>query len=131
MTPLHQSRERATEIAERLKIFAQPQRLMILSSLLSGERTVGDIEAATSISQPSLSQQLGELRRAKLVATRRAAKQVHYRLANGDVALCVHALVALFGEKNPDEALARILRMESVPSSEKSKNGAAVFATLL
>lgn len=35
MTAIYQSRERANEAAERLKIYAQPQRLMILSYLLS------------------------------------------------------------------------------------------------
>ena len=56
-------RSDADAIAEQLRIFAQPQRLMILAELLGGERSVGEIEAATAIGQPALSQQLAELRR--------------------------------------------------------------------
>ena len=66
-------RSDADAIAEQLRIFAQPQRLMILAELLGGERSVGEIEAATAIGQPALSQQLAELRRAALVDTRRGA----------------------------------------------------------
>ena len=77
MTAVYQSHARAVKLAEKLKSYAQPQRLMILSRLLDGEHTVGDIEEATGIGQPALSQQLAELRRAALVQTRRAIKQVY------------------------------------------------------
>ena len=39
-----------------------------------------DLEAATGVAQPMLSQQLGVLRKAGLVETRREAKQVFYRI---------------------------------------------------
>jgi hypothetical protein len=60
--------------------------------------TVSEIDTATQIGQPALSQQLGELRRAGLVATRRAARQVSYRLADAGVAQCVRSIEAQFGE---------------------------------
>jgi DNA-binding transcriptional ArsR family regulator len=91
------SRAAADAAAERLKVYAQPQRLMILSRLLDGARTVGEIEAATGIAQPALSQQLAELRRADLVRSRRSSKQVYYTLADDDVATCVRGIEALFG----------------------------------
>ncbi|MBW6532982.1 metalloregulator ArsR/SmtB family transcription factor [Sphingomonas sp. RRHST34] len=97
MTAIHQSRAIADAAVEKLRVFAQPQRLMILSYLLGGERQVADIEAATGVTQPALSQQLAELRRAELVKTRREAKQVHYRLADDAAALCVRTLEAMFG----------------------------------
>ena len=75
-------------MAEKLRVYAQPQRLMVLSYLLEGERTVSQIDAATAIGQPALSQQLAELRRNELVRTRREAKQVFYSLADDTVALC-------------------------------------------
>ncbi|MEP6101684.1 MAG: transcriptional regulator, partial [Parasphingorhabdus sp.] len=37
MTTIYESRERADEATEKLKVYAQPQRLMILSYLLRGE----------------------------------------------------------------------------------------------
>ena len=95
MTAIHQSRAIADAAVEKLRVFAQPQRLMILSYLLGGERQVADIEAATGVTQPALSQQLAELRRAELVKTRREAKQVHYRLADDAAAMCVRTLEAI------------------------------------
>lgn len=97
MSALYEDRDAAAAAAEKIKIFAQSQRLMILSCLLRGERNVGEIAAITAIGQPALSQQLAELRRADLVQTRKEAKQVWYRLADENVALCVRNIEAMFG----------------------------------
>ena len=101
MSAIFESRELAAEVAEKLRVYAQPQRLMILSCLLSGERTVAEIGEAASISQPALSQQLAELRRAELVSTRKEAKQVWYSLANDGVSMCVQTMEAIFGGSEP------------------------------
>lgn len=134
MTAIHQSRALADAAVEKLRVFAQPQRLMILSCLLDGERQVADIEAATGVTQPALSQQLAELRRADLVKTRREAKQVYYRLADDTAELCVRTLAAMFG--SDDAALraiapARRPRQRSEPAAARSTSiGAAVFARI-
>lgn len=135
MTSLHQSRALADVAVEKLRVFAQPQRLMILSYLLSGERQVADIEAATGVSQPALSQQLAELRRADLVKTRREAKQVHYRLADETAALCVRTLEAMFGADNAAvgqrEPTRRPARPHGASPAARLQNiGAAVFARI-
>jgi DNA-binding transcriptional ArsR family regulator len=128
MTAIYQSREQALEAAEKLKVYAQPQRLMILSRLLDGEGTVGEIEDATRIGQPALSQQLAELRRAELVETRRVAKQVFYRLANDNVALCVRSIEAIFGSGR-DVAAALSGAMAARPRQTLIRRaGAAAFA---
>jgi DNA-binding transcriptional ArsR family regulator len=133
MTKLHLSRERADEAVERIKIYAQPQRLMILSALLAGERTVGEIEAAARVAQPALSQQLAELRRAQLVETRRAAKQIYYRLANDNVALCIRCIEAMVDEDSDlAAALAEILALpQDTPRGAFDGAGAAFFAKLI
>lgn len=100
---LYASRAAADVAADRLKIYAQPQRLMILSRLLDGEHTVGQIEESTGIGQPALSQQLAELRRADVVTTRRASKQVYYALASEDIITCVKGIEAMFG--TPDSII--------------------------
>ncbi|KMS52484.1 ArsR/SmtB family transcription factor [Sphingobium cupriresistens] len=135
MTAIHQSRALADVAVEKLRVFAQPQRLMILSYLLGGERQVADIEDATGVTQPALSQQLAELRRADLVKTRREAKQVHYRLADDAAALCVRTLEAMFGAD--DFALAQVepvrrpVRPRGAIAAARSQNiGAAVFARI-
>ena len=132
MTAVYQSRERANEAAEKLKVFAQPQRLMILSRLLQGEHTVGDIEEATGIGQPALSQQLAELRRAELVQTRRSAKQVYYRLADDNVVLCVRSIEAIFGSGQAiTETLSAAISGQVRPTNTVSRpSGAAVFAKI-
>ncbi|WP_045834987.1 helix-turn-helix transcriptional regulator [Hyphomicrobium sp. 99] len=136
MSALFQSRELADAATEKIRVFAQPQRLMILSYLLDGERGVAEIEKATGIGQPTLSQQLAELRRADLVVTRREAKLVYYRLASDSVVLCVRTLEAMFGrdeivgltEEQPQPS-----RRAVKPSAQtvEPSTGAAAFARII
>jgi len=130
MTAVFQSRELANAAADRLKTYAQPQRLMILSYLLEGEQIVADIERATGVGQPALSQQLAELRRTHLVTMRRAARQVFYRLADGDVTLCVRAIEAMFGSGHDmPEALERTVLPAPAPAVAPTRPiAAAAFA---
>lgn len=65
-------------IISQLKAIGHPLRFRILELLKSGERNVGDIEAAAGIGQPALSQQLGVLRKAGLIERRKEAKLVFY-----------------------------------------------------
>lgn len=124
MTPLHASRELATSVAERLKVYAQPQRLMILSCLLGGERSVAAIGAATGIGQPALSQQLAELRRAGLVSTRREAREVWYALADAGVISCVRTMEAVFGGSGAGLPAT----VDRLPDPERPAPGVARFA---
>lgn len=83
------------DLIEALKALAHPLRWRILTALIAGERNVGEIEAATGINQPGLSQQLGVLRKAGLVKTRKEAKLVFYGLAEeqiGGTLACIAAL---------------------------------------
>jgi DNA-binding transcriptional ArsR family regulator len=130
MTALYKSRELAETATDRLKAFAQPQRLMILSLLLEGERTVGEIEEASGILQPALSQQLSELRRAGLVKASRVAKQVFYRLADEDAELRVRGIEALFGA-GPAALPALEAPAVREPRSDVPRSlAAAAFATI-
>jgi DNA-binding transcriptional ArsR family regulator len=110
MIVLYRDRELADAAVEKLKAYAQPQRLMILSCLLHGEHTVSEIDAATGIGQPALSQQLAELRRADLVRTRKESKRVIYALADDTTALCVRAMEAILGGSgDPSKNLGNLL----------------------
>lgn len=73
-------------LVDGLKALAHPLRLRILRALGAGELNVGDIEMATGIGQPALSQQLGVLRKSGLVGTRKDAKLVFYRIAGDRLA---------------------------------------------
>jgi DNA-binding transcriptional ArsR family regulator len=146
MSGLILSRAEAEAATEKLRIYAQPQRLMILNCLLQGEKTVGEIESITGIGQPALSQQLAELRRADRVKTRRAAKQIYYALANEHTALCVRTIEALFSPHEqsatalhqPANALREVLQVHSLEQAHPHKkllpppthHGAAAFVRI-
>ncbi|GBQ22316.1 ArsR family transcriptional regulator [Gluconacetobacter sacchari DSM 12717] len=74
--------DEAGRLAERLKLFAQPQRLRILSLLLGGARAVSVLESETGIGQPVLSQQLGALRRAGVLRCERESRSIVYSFQN-------------------------------------------------
>jgi DNA-binding transcriptional ArsR family regulator len=130
MKPLWQSREQAEDAVDRLRKFGQPIRLMILSLLLQGEKSVSEIDMATGIGQPGLSQQLAELRRAELVTTRRQAKQVFYSIADESVEFCVRSIEAVFGAGDPRVALHLGMKPLEAPSRSESVAGAANFVRI-
>jgi len=126
---LHSSRAAADVAAERLKIYAQPQRLMILSRLIDGEHTVSEIDAATGIGQPALSQQLAELRRAEIVRTRRDSKKVYYRIEDDKALACIRAIEAMFGLGTVPAGLPTMPPAEALPHRPAAPaKGAAAFA---
>jgi len=140
MPALFQDRDLAATITEKLKVYAQPQRLMILSCLARGERNVSEIGEATRIPQPALSQQLAELRRADLVSTRKAGTLVWYALADARVALCVRTMEAMFAGAgtepqadlpSPSSEPRPVKVSASQPVSPSAPDGAATFARIL
>jgi len=65
-----------------LKEIANPVRLSILCVLMEGQRSVSELETILDVHQPTLSQQLGELREAGLITGTRSAQAVLYRLSD-------------------------------------------------
>jgi ArsR family transcriptional regulator len=57
---------------------------------------VGELEQLTGVSQPTLSQQLGILRREGLVSTRREGKFIWYQLADARALQLMQTLYQLF-----------------------------------
>jgi DNA-binding transcriptional ArsR family regulator len=82
--------------AELLKSLSNPQRLQIVCALAEGEQGVSDLERKLEIRQPSLSQHLASLREAGIIAGRREAKAVFYRISDARAAMFVEALHAIF-----------------------------------
>ncbi|MHA6344926.1 ArsR/SmtB family transcription factor [Roseivivax sp. CAU 1761] len=89
-------REKAEYVAERLGLMANASRLLILCALAEGETSVGELQRKVGISQSSLSQHLARLRNAEMVATRREAQTIFYRLADGEVETMMAALYDTF-----------------------------------
>ncbi|KZX99437.1 MULTISPECIES: ArsR/SmtB family transcription factor [unclassified Sulfitobacter] len=65
-----------------LKAISHEGRLMILCHLVSGEKSVTELEDLLSARQAAVSQQLSRLRLERLVVPRREGKTIYYRLAD-------------------------------------------------
>ncbi|MGC4023772.1 MAG: metalloregulator ArsR/SmtB family transcription factor [Mesorhizobium sp.] len=91
--------KRSLEIAHLMKAFGHPARLMLAVTLYQKEHSVGELEEKLGVHQPSLSQQLGVLRLAGIVETRRESKQIFYRLTDEKAALLIEALDAIYAKK--------------------------------
>ncbi|MBN9607168.1 MAG: winged helix-turn-helix transcriptional regulator [Actinomycetales bacterium] len=66
--------------AELFKALGHPLRIRLLEQLVDGERSVGVLAEELDADLASVSQQLGVLRRAGVVITRREGSSVHYSL---------------------------------------------------
>ena len=78
---------KASQAAGLLKLLANENRLLILCRLAqAGEVSVNDLADAVGLSQSALSQHLAKMREEGLLATRRVAQTVFYRIANADAA---------------------------------------------
>ncbi|MCC5872568.1 MAG: helix-turn-helix transcriptional regulator [Gammaproteobacteria bacterium] len=75
-------RAAAGEATAALRSLAHEDRLLLLCQISQGERCVSDLQAELDMQQPMLSQQLGVLRRAGLVSTRREGKRIYYRVTD-------------------------------------------------
>ena len=77
--------EKYSDLAELFKVFGDVTRIKILSLLLNGELSVGDIADGLEMTQSAISHQLNLLRRSKLVKARREGKSVYYSLDDDHV----------------------------------------------
>lgn len=84
------------EASELLKHLANPNRLAILCFLMEQESSVSTLEEELGIRQPTLSQQLGELREAGLIEGRRDGKSILYQVTDIRVARMIGMLRELF-----------------------------------
>lgn len=96
---LQQLHNNADAASQLLKALSNPVRLLLLCQLVEAEHSVGELEEATGVRQPSLSQQLGVLRREGLIAPRRDGKQVHYRVADPRALAVLTTLYNIFCEE--------------------------------
>ena len=96
-------REHAGQAVAMLKLLGNEDRLLLLCQMAECERTVGELQELTGIEQPTLSQQLGVLRRDGVVETRREGKFIWYRLADGrtlDLMQHIHRLFCAKGAQS-------------------------------
>ena len=79
-----------------LKQLASEQRLLILCNLMEGECAVGDLADHVGLAQSATSQHLAKLREAGLVATRRDAQAIFYRIVDDDALRLLKTLCDIF-----------------------------------
>ena len=94
----------AGDATRYLKAMANQNRLLILCHLIEGEKSVGELERAIGLRQPTLSQQLARLRSGNLVRTRRNAKSIYYSIADADIR---SVLMVLYGKFCAPKVVAR------------------------
>ena len=93
--------EHTTEAAALLKRLAHPARLRVLCRLVEGEAPVPELQALTGLSASALSQHLAVLRELDIVAARRQAQAIHYRVVDGPALGVVKALHAAYCGGDP------------------------------
>ena len=113
-------------ITDVLKALGHDLRLRLMRTLLEkGEKSVGELETITGIGQPGLSQQLGILRKAELVQTRRDGKLVFYSLSP-DALRTTATLLCALSENSTKDGDAGLKGAQS-----RTRGSSATFAKLL
>lgn len=95
--PVEHLEPRAGEAARLLKLLANEQRLTVLCRLSGEEMSVSELGEYVNLSQSALSQHLAKLRADGLVATRRDAQTIYYRLSDPIAERLIGVLCELYG----------------------------------
>lgn len=93
---MDQMMDNATIATNYLKAISHEGRLMILCHLVSGEKSVTELEELLSARQAAVSQQLGRLRLEGLVTPRRDGKTIYYSLTDDRSRQIIELVYKLF-----------------------------------
>ncbi|MDF3823335.1 metalloregulator ArsR/SmtB family transcription factor [Leptospira sp. 96542] len=102
--------------AELFGLLATPVRLKIISAVCNGERNVSELLEEISTTQSNMSQHLGALYRAGVLARRREGTQIYYRLQSERVATLCRAVCTQVATELEDAG--------EVPATERLLGGA-------
>lgn len=93
---LEEMQGNAQAASDLLKAMSNQTRLMILCQLLHGEKTAGELDSLTNLSQSALSQHLAVLRDHGLVQTRRESQNIFYSIDGDKPKAIIEVLYQLF-----------------------------------
>jgi len=96
VSKMDQMLEHAKSAANLLKKMGNEHRLLVLCSLINGERSVGELNDMMPLSQSALSQHLASLREAGLVGTRREAQTIYYSLRGSEAIKVIEVLQSIY-----------------------------------
>jgi ArsR family transcriptional regulator len=91
----------AQHAVSALKLLANEDRLLLLCQLSQGEKCVSELETLLNIRQPTLSQQLGVLRKEGVIAPRRDGKNIYYSVASPELLQILTLLYQLYCPAEP------------------------------
>lgn len=116
---LDESDEVFSSAAELFGLLATPIRLKIISSLCGHEKNVSQLLAEIETTQPNMSQHLATLYRAGVLARRRDATQIYYRIGNERAAtLCRAVCTQIAVEMNGADEVPAAERLAPLASSK-------------
>ena len=87
--------------ARLLKLLASEQRLLLLCRLMEGEASVGVLAQHAKLAQSTASQHLAKMRAEGLVATRRDAQTIYYRLDDSAAIQVLDTLCLIYRGQSP------------------------------
>ena len=94
---------KATTACNFLKAISHEGRLMILCHLVTGEKSVTELEDLLSARQAAVSQQLSRLRLEGLVTPRRDGKTIYYSLTDDRATQILDVVYELFCKDETDD----------------------------
>lgn len=89
----------ACEAEAVLKQLANAKRLLILCSLLAGEKCVGDLAEIVDLSSSALSQHLAKMREAGLVSSEKRGQMVYYSIRSMEAHALLSTLYLIYCKK--------------------------------
>ena len=116
--------------AEFFRMLGHPVRIRVLELLTEKPRPVRELLSTLDIEASSLSQQLGVLRRAGIVTSRRDGNTVVYALAGGDVAALMRTARRILTEllTGQTELLAELQQAEHTTQPRRKREPVGVPA---
>ncbi len=93
---IHALEAKAEDVAATLTAMANPKRLVVMCTLLAGEKSVGDLAQIVGLTPAALSQHLGKMRALRLVSTRRDGQTIYYSLASIEVQAVLETLYRVY-----------------------------------
>lgn len=93
---MNELEQKASEVAEILKLLAHPKRLLILCKLSEGEMSVSDLEKFCNISQSQLSQFLAKMRQEWLIESRKDGIFVYYHIQDDRISQMLQSLTTIY-----------------------------------
>lgn len=94
--PLQAMIESATHTAERLKLIANPLRLVVLCSLVESSKNVTELIEMTGVSQTLMSNHLAVLRKAGIIDYQRNHRVLNYYLKDENMKQVLNSLHQIY-----------------------------------